>query len=499
MGDARVAYRGMRSSRHSVNDGGISSELGPSGLLTVLGFLALVALVILLFPVVRPPTVEEVERDIWSDWARLSVDSEGKTIVDGLLENRRAASQRLLETLGKLVSSEGDRFVVRTDVRYLRIRDRQDQVFAEWRSQSEDDVFGNWKEITVNLEDPLEGKVGTLEVAYQFYGGGLESLPNIRRLRETYSLAFLLVAALALVTMIAALANLSRIRERAGRLQSQQVTLDLARQMCHELRNGLWAFSLEGRNLRRLFAVVDEYFAALPLAITEALGRVGLDSGQQERFQRQLEKSLAAKGVDPNSDVRSSNELAKDAEQQIQSFTRYINLTVEELDRNLLGSNLHWEPKTIRLTEGWNEALELLQLRLRSAGVEWLMDAAAEEDWIVGDRRALVHLFVNLVKNAVEAMRESPSPRIVRFGVVVERGEVRCHVRNGGKPIAAEHLPHIFQPGFSTKAGAGRGTGLALVAESVARMHGSIRVSSSEVEGTTFHLVFPQVPPPSHP
>lgn len=483
----------MRSLRHPGNGGGISSELGWSGLLTVLGFVALVALVTLLFPIVRPPTVEEVERDIWIDWARLSVDSEGKTIVDGLLENRRAASQRLLETLGKIVSSEGDRFVVRTDVRYLRIRDRQDNVFAEWRSRSADGGPDKWKEITVDLEDPLEGKVGSLEVAYRFYGGGLESLPNIRRLRETYSRAFLLVAALAFVTMIAALANLSRIRERAGRLQSQQVTLDLARQMCHELRNGLWAFSLEGKNLRRLFSVVDQYFIVLPDALEDALSRAGLDSPRRERFLRHLEKNFARQGVDPEADLRASNELAKDAELQIQNFTRYINLTVEELDRNLLGSShLHWEATILRVTEGWNEAIELLQLRLRSAGVELVTETTTEEDWILADRRALVHLFVNLAKNAVEAMRESPPPRQLRFGVALDGNRVRCTIRNRGNLIAPEHLPHVFRPGFSTKTGAGRGTGLALVAESVARMQGNISVTSTPAEGTCFHLDFPQ-------
>ena len=79
-----------------------------------------------------------------------------------------------------------------------------------------------------------------------------------------------LVGGLAAVVLVAVGINLLRIRERAARLASQQATIDLARQMCHELRNGLWAFALEGKNLAYYFEIVDGYMNAEPAAFARA-------------------------------------------------------------------------------------------------------------------------------------------------------------------------------------------------------------------------------------
>ena len=63
-------------------------------------------------------------------------------------------------------------------------------------------------------------------------------------------------------------------------------------------------------------------------------------------------------------------------------------------------------------------------------------------------------------------------------------------VSDNGCGIAAEVLPNIFEPFFSTK---NRGTGMGLpVAHRIARMYeGSMEVESTSLDGTTFRLEFP--------
>jgi signal transduction histidine kinase len=331
-----------------------------------------------------------------------------------------------------------------------------------------------------------------LEVGYKFYGSGLESLPNIRRLQVLYTRGLWLVGVLATVVLVALLVNVSRLRERADRLRNQQITLELAHQMCHELRNGLWAFSLEGKNLRQFFNLVDGYFKAEPAAFERAAGQLNLEPAAEKRLRRTYVKAIAAAGVDPQTDLLPCAEMAKDAFQQIESFSRYINLTVEELDRNLLGAVGQWQPARVRLSEAWTEACDLLQMRFKSAGVVPHDERATDEDWINADRRSLVHVFVNLAKNATEAMRDSKGSRDLEFKVESTQGQVICTVHNRGRAIAQEDLPFIFRRGYSTKPGAGRGTGLALVHESISRMGGKVEVSSSPEDGTWFRLSFPQ-------
>jgi signal transduction histidine kinase len=133
-------------------------------------------------------------------------------------------------------------------------------------------------------------------------------------------------------------------------------------------------------------------------------------------------------------------------------------------------------------------------MRFKSAGVAHVERIETATDWVMADKRALTHVFVNLAKNAIEALRDRPGTRALTFTVRSDPRLVHCSVHNLGEPISREHLRYIFRRGFSTKAGAGRGTGLALVHESVHRMQGTIAVTSTVEEGTTFYLAFPKAP-----
>lgn len=478
-----------------MSESGFARELGRSGTLTFFLLSLLAVAVTFLFSALRPPTVAEVERDIWKDWARATVDSQGENIAGLLRLGRREACQRLISDFGRTVANHGEDFVVRTDVRRIRISDQSGEVFAEWDSPKNRALAPGWTTLTLPLGNEGEAPIGQLDVEYKFNESTLGSLPNIRRLAELHDAARWLIAILAVVMLVAAVANLQRLRERAGRLRSQQVTLDLARQMCHELRNGLWAFSLEGKNLQQLFAIVETYFEREPGAMAVAAVRIGMSEKDLERLRRQMKKHLAGLHLDPETDVLSANELARDSQRQIESFSRYINLTVEQLDRNLLGSATAWQPTRVQITQAWREALELLALRVQSAGVTVTERMETDDDWVWADSRALVHVFVNLIKNAVEAMREAPPPRNLALTVTREENSVVCRVRNVGKPIPEHLLPFVFQRGFSTKAGAGRGLGLALVQDTVTRMKGRLEVASDD-SGTEFRMSLHFAPAP---
>ncbi|MCB9685902.1 MAG: response regulator [Alphaproteobacteria bacterium] len=111
-------------------------------------------------------------------------------------------------------------------------------------------------------------------------------------------------------------------------------------------------------------------------------------------------------------------------------------------------------------------------------------------------------VFVNLVKNAIEAVVDRYGPGggcvTVRVGATpAPRAAVFAEVADDGAGIPADRLAVIFDPFYTTKPpGRGTGLGLNIVYRILTKYRGQITVESTEGEGTTFHVRFPIEPDP---
>jgi two-component system sensor histidine kinase PilS (NtrC family) len=106
---------------------------------------------------------------------------------------------------------------------------------------------------------------------------------------------------------------------------------------------------------------------------------------------------------------------------------------------------------------------------------------------VLADTQQVRQVMWNLCLNAVEAMRDSGE---LRVGARRHEDRVKVWVSDTGPGIQAEHLAHIFEPFFSTKAG-GSGIGLALVHRIVQDHGGDVDVRTGPGEGTTFTIHLP--------
>ncbi|WP_459749577.1 sensor histidine kinase [Pseudomonas sp. 3A(2025)] len=108
-----------------------------------------------------------------------------------------------------------------------------------------------------------------------------------------------------------------------------------------------------------------------------------------------------------------------------------------------------------------DQALLLLDTRLREEQIECVLHLARPA-WVRGDAIRLEQVLINLLRNALDAMRDQPRKRLeVRIDAQDEQWQLS--VIDTGSGIADEHLPCIFDPFFTTKpVGDGLGLGLAV-------------------------------------
>ena len=109
-----------------------------------------------------------------------------------------------------------------------------------------------------------------------------------------------------------------------------------------------------------------------------------------------------------------------------------------------------------------------------------------------GNPDELLHVFVNLITNAVQAM-EHQGTLTIETSTLANATQVR--VSDTGSGIAPEVLGRIFDPFFTTKP-PGKGTGLGLynIKNVIQHMRGTIAVESQVGRGSTFTLTFPGAP-----
>ena len=115
---------------------------------------------------------------------------------------------------------------------------------------------------------------------------------------------------------------------------------------------------------------------------------------------------------------------------------------------------------------------------------------------IRGDRAQLTQVFLNLAKNAFQAMEQTGNLTIttrletdyhVRDQETGRNRFIWVDVADEGKGIKEEDLPHIFSPYFTTK-NSGTGLGLAICYRIIKEHGGLIRVESIEGKGTNFKV-----------
>ncbi len=141
----------------------------------------------------------------------------------------------------------------------------------------------------------------------------------------------------------------------------------------------------------------------------------------------------------------------------------------------------------VHLAKLVDDVLDLERATADGAGVRIERDIAPDGCVAIGDREKLKQVVLNLVVNALEAMRGGGT---LTARVVPRPGWVTLSIIDTGVGIEPASLGSIFDPFFTTKEG-GTGLGLSIVRQVVDRHHGRVSIESERGKGTTVSVELP--------
>lgn len=134
-----------------------------------------------------------------------------------------------------------------------------------------------------------------------------------------------------------------------------------------------------------------------------------------------------------------------------------------------------------------NEASAMALIGAGERGVEVQVKLDPLADKVLVDRIQVQQVILNLVRNAIEAMAQSPVRRIRLSSRAVVGGQVEVMIEDSGPGLATEVAERLFQPFVSTKS-EGMGLGLSICHTIVHGHDGRIWADASMLGGTAFHF-----------
>jgi len=145
--------------------------------------------------------------------------------------------------------------------------------------------------------------------------------------------------------------------------------------------------------------------------------------------------------------------------------------------------------KKVYVRDIFENLLRLMQPTLEQKNIE-LETILKETDLMLEvDTNLIEQVLINLVVNAIEAVKEKKDPKILLTAYLANNRKTIIKVADNGNGMPAELLDKIFIPFFSTKK-SGSGIGLSLCKQIMMLHKANIQVQSVEGEGTAFSLQF---------
>jgi two-component system sensor kinase FixL len=219
-------------------------------------------------------------------------------------------------------------------------------------------------------------------------------------------------------------------------------------------------------------SLMGEMVSGIAHEINQPLGAIATYTQASLRLLRKGERSERLE--ETLDKVRMQAIRAAEVIRRMRSFTRKREQTLEAVSLSTL----------------MQEVVQLAEVDARAHGLRIQLGLDSKPLMVMGDPVQLQQVFLNLIRNALEATEEAggSSVRLETEAREDEHAEVR--VIDHGDGISAALASKIFDPFFTTKE-SGMGVGLSISRSIVIELGGSLDFENNVEDGVTFRVVLP--------
>lgn len=169
---------------------------------------------------------------------------------------------------------------------------------------------------------------------------------------------------------------------------------------------------------------------------------------------------------------------------------------MESLLKSFKNFNMFEKPNTVRvdLASFFKSLTQLLGADVKKKKINISIDILPEGRWVTVDTRALQHVAMNILANALDAVDGVKNPTLKIRGEAVGK-KVFLSIIDNGCGMPDELIENAFKPFFTTKLH-GTGLGLVISKKMLGQMNCDIKVQSEKGVGTTITLTMPKAKTP---
>ncbi len=193
------------------------------------------------------------------------------------------------------------------------------------------------------------------------------------------------------------------------------------------------------------------------------------------------------------SELLQDSELSETARKQVETLQQQSRRAAEIVKNLMYFSRPPAPGKTlVDVSELVQRTLHLHAYSLRKSNitVDFLPEPSLPS--VIGDAHQLMQVFLNLILNSEQAIREVRERGTLRIRLTTAEKSLAVTFQDDGPGIPPEILPNIFDPFYTTRR-PGRGTGLGLsICKAILREHsGNIEAASAPGGGAVFTVTLP--------